>query len=198
MNGNVRDCRKQLALVDGASLQHAAKGHNVSAIDASVLRMLLRRKVPGNGEFIRNPIITMLPCYANSATGAGFERKGFEVIPTESAGEADDIVLRELAEEADPRSIGQIVMVSTDHGYINVLKDKLEQGIRVCWFIADSTDRFGKASIGEELKDMFKKKVFSFVDMAPFMPQLQYPAVPAPARHHGRPITAQHWVGSAK
>ncbi len=174
----MKNGRKTLALVDGASLHKCCAERGVHAVSAHALLKFLRRKIPNSGELLP-PVITMLPNLAVNPIGRAFEQKGFEVVPSWTDGEADDFLLCSRIQAADPKKIGQIVMVGQDHCYIRPLWEKYNQNVSICWFVADTVSNEGKPRIGRTLRRFLTCGLFTWVDMKPFIPELRHGDVQA-------------------
>lgn len=173
MNSIRTASRKRLALIDGASLHESLAANGVREVDAAALFRILRTRMPGPKELLP-PIITMLPKLAENGIGRAFTRKGFEVLPSTTQGEKDDDLLCQRIEAVNAESVGQIVMVSSDSCYLRPLWDKHQEGVSICWFIAESVNANGNSCIGRTLRRFLSCKMFTWVDMKPFVEELRF------------------------
>ncbi|MBY0294312.1 hypothetical protein K2Q08_03200 [Patescibacteria group bacterium] len=169
----MKDTRKALALIDGASLHKCAAQYDVQHIDAAILYTLLQRKTSGGREMLP-PVITMLPNLADNGIGAAFKKRGYEVVPSGTMGEEDDHRLCRRIAAINPKEVGRIIMVGADNRYLRPLWEKYHQGISLCWFIAENINNEGEPNIGRTLRKFLTCGLFTWVDMKPFFPAMRY------------------------
>ncbi len=164
----------KLCLVDGASLEHMVREEGVKFICARALFVLLRDKIGKVRGFSQPPIITLKPGLASPdhTIGNVFRRVGFEVADMDRYNEADDYYIEVKICGAKPAAVQEIVVVSSDHRYIEPLRKKLAQGIKVIWAAAD-VYQGGHPMIGHELRECLKGE-FQFFDLIPQIRRLEF------------------------
>ena len=192
--------------VDNGSLEFMCQALGITHINYQELLHILSGEV-GTAPVGPAPLIT-IRTNANPAVIEFLQRYGFEIVPYQSGSGDDDRIIIDRIAQLDPAEITEIILVSADFGYAEILKTKWEEGMNIFLAGARVNDRVnGKPMIGQRY-DHFLGKIFNFIDLAEYAERLKYrrpqkkipqsgagqaAALPASAANEGTPPVWMHW-----
>ncbi len=157
--------------VDNGSLEFMCRGLGLKRVDYGELFKILTSEIGEANLSFRKPLITI---GENAKTQFVYvlRRIGFKVVfYTPGTGQDDQIIIDRIA-EIDPNIITEIILVSADFDYVEVLSAMVGQKVSVYLVAARVKGaRDGKEMLGQRY-DHFLGKVFHFVDLAQYKERL--------------------------
>jgi len=160
--------------VDGPSANSMKAALGINLVSYQGLYRVLC-KIGVCGALTRTPLVTMHP--ERVAQGEGLCKHlagaGFDVLPVESRGSADDEAIKECIRRLDPQEVGEVVIMTSDQDFVPVLRQKVSQGIQVYWVSTLRPDpKKGRHALSSSVISLFQSGVFSFVELAKFSRQI--------------------------
>lgn len=155
--------------VDGANLRGMGEPLGISRFDFAGLYTLLV-SIGGDPELYSRPIF-VIDLEGEERIGKVLRRIGFETIVADSAGSQDDAVIIQKISELPP-DVAEIVIVSRDQDYMDVLCDKASRGTKI-WVVGTRmTDRLGQSGISTAFDALFANGSFQFVELSAHKAQI--------------------------
>ena len=169
---------EKLVVIDYLNLfyMHAALG--VYGYDFKMFYQFLVNEVGDVHDPKQTDAVFVGPADKFLRTKNTLEAVGFRIEEATNLESQDDGKIQKIIEES-PQTVKEIVLVSSDQGYVSCLRKKAEQGIKVYWVATLKEDpKSGKKMVGENLEALFKEGLFNFVELADFTQRPGYMRTP--------------------
>ena len=157
--------------MDGASTNRMKIALGIAIINFGGLYKLLVENVGTIRTLAFAPLITLHPDKLQRASPRSLVKDcagaGFEIIPVETIGGADDAAIKHRIANLDPKEVGEIVIVTADKDYVPPLRTKANEGVTI-WWVAIGRPELTEvhAGLSREVRDLCSSSVFRFFDLA--------------------------------
>jgi hypothetical protein len=166
-----RRARTKAIFVDGASAYVTKDALGIDEYDFPALRHFLAECV-GTLPATEAPLITVGPRMIRRETGFVRDMRGagFDIVPARSDNEADDFIIKERIRALSPSTIGEIVIFTSDRGFVPVLREKASRGMSIYWV---STQRhqpdLGRHRLSLQVLTLCTQPRFHFIELADYV-----------------------------
>ncbi len=117
--------------VDGASFSWMRKPLGIGRYDLSKLYSVLAEQIGYPGlKLWKWPVYTLTP--EGQAVGKILRTLGFDVILSEYPNHDDQTIISQI-KALDPAVVKEIVLVSADQDFVDCVREKAQQGVKVYW-----------------------------------------------------------------
>jgi len=161
-------------LIDGQSANRMKAALGIRLVDYRGLYQVLYEKIGSYRSLACMPAVTVHP---EQLLRVNFLNKhlagaGFEVLPVASEGSADDKEIMRRIELLDPRTVAEIVLVTSDQDFIPVVREKASQGISIYWVSTRKPDPRCGQRLSQRVLDLATTNVIHFVELANFAQEI--------------------------
>lgn len=165
--------KKKAVFVDGPALSNMRPILGIDNVKHNVLFQVLTVEIGEKLEIISAPTFTISDRFKFAENHSKRLRlAGFEPKVMSTKGGADDQFIIDQIRALDPKEVGEIVIVAADRDYVECLREKAAQGIKIFWLAVLGSDRSGFPMVARDLEEIFERGEFTFVDLSQFKDRL--------------------------